>query len=246
MLVGSRVSRREVLQFSGVCVIQAAAASYVRDANGADDKATHCFLGESGWAFLIGMLLTEIPDDHKAKIAAIRSDTSYRRALKYKSTDHFKETYGERLIDYFLQQDEMRFFGSKIENTNDWPDDAQERHQIYFGMYRRLLERGKLGRIARVVVRTQDRSTTGRDQLFHEFLQTKLGIAEIHRERIKTEDLTQLVGFLTGLMRDEGELGGAKTKLARSTYLRKSLKVPEIDEAYLGEHTKYNVRNLII
>jgi hypothetical protein len=104
MLVDARVTRREVLRFSGAYVIQAAAASYVPDANDTNDKVTHCFLGESGWAFLIGMLLTEIPEDHKAKIAAIRGETSYRRVLKYKSTDHFKVTYGEMLIDYFCSK----------------------------------------------------------------------------------------------------------------------------------------------
>jgi hypothetical protein len=237
------ISRRKIIQLSGLSVIRAG-SSHSNDEHNADDKIIHCFIGESDGPLLVGMLLTEMPDEHRANIGAIRSALSYRRVLRYKSTDHFKVAFGERLIDYFLKQREMRFFGLRTIRFREWPDDVQERHQIYFGIYRHLLERGKLGKTPRVIIRTQDRSKTGRDQFFHEFLQKELGVSEIRRENIKTEDLTQLVEFLTGLMRDERTVGQAHAKLSLATYLRKSLDVPEIDEKVLRDHPKFNVRNL--
>src|SRR5215472_14761379 len=129
--------------------------------------------------FFIGSLLTQNPEDHKRELFSIRANANYRSMLKYRSTDHFKVNYAKHIIDYFLQQNEMRFFGFKINFVSDWPDNVDERYALYFGMYKKLLIRSKSNKATHIVIETQTRTTTGRDEIFWEFLKTELAGAEI-------------------------------------------------------------------
>src|SRR5215469_18951727 len=114
----------------------------------------------------------------------------------------------------------MRFFGFKINFVSDWPDNVDERYALYFGMYKKLLIRSKSNKATHIVIETQTRTTTGRDEIFWEFLKTELAGAEIHRVRERNNDLTQLVGFFTGLMRDDRELE-SETKKRLFSYVRR-------------------------
>src|SRR5690242_4830445 len=139
--VAPRVSRRRVIEVLTLSPIQGLPRLNV-DANAADDEATYYYLGESGWsgphvALFIGMVLTRNPVDHKKAISAIRQEIKYRSVLRYRSTDHFKVAYGKEVIRYFLTQNEMRFFGFKVKIVDDWPDSADDRHALYFSMYKR-------------------------------------------------------------------------------------------------------------
>ena len=249
MLVAPKVTRRQVIQISTLSFIQSLLGVFGY-ANAVDDRATYCYLGESGWCgphvdFFIGILLTENPPDHKKEISSIREYTNYRSVLRYRSTDHFKVAYGKRIIKYFLEQGEMKFIGLKVNFVNDWPNIPDERYALYFGMYKKLLLRGKLNRTTGIVIQTQTRTTTGRDEIFWQFLTREMGGPEIRRVRAKNDDLTQLVGFLTGLMRDERKLK-SEAKMSLFSYLRESLDVESLDEAHLGAHPKFNVRNLLV
>lgn len=249
MLVAPTITRRQAIQISALSLIQTL-IGIIGDANALDAKPMYCYLGESGWGgphvdFFIGILLTQNPADHKGEIVSIRAFTSFRSVLRYRSTDHFKVAYGKHVIDYFLQQEEMKFFGFRVNFVNDWPDIADERHALYFGMYKKLMIRGKVNRATNSVILTQTRTTTGRDNLFWQFLTTEMGISEIRRVRAKNDDLTQLVGFLTGLTRDERKLQ-SEAKMSLFSYLRQSLNVESLDETHLGEHPKFNVRNLVV
>jgi hypothetical protein len=76
-------------------------------------------------------------------------------------------------------------------------------------------------------------------------METELGISEIRRVRERNADLTQLVGFFTGLMRDGREVE-AEAKKNLFSYVRGKLNVEALDEKHLGDNPKFNVRNLLV
>jgi hypothetical protein len=249
MLAAPKLTRRQAIQISTLSLIQYLLGG-IESVNALDDRPAYCYLGESGWCgphvdFFIGNLLTKIPEDHKREIFSIRANTNYRSVLRYRSTDHFKVPYAKEIIRYFLEQDEMKFHGFKVKFVSDWPDISDERYALYFGMYKKLLIKSGSNRATRIMVHTQTRTTTGRDEIFWQFLKTELGVPEIRRVRGRNDDLTQLVGFFTGLMRDERELE-SEAKKSLFSYLRESLNVESLDEMHLGEHPKFNVRNLLV
>jgi hypothetical protein len=65
------------------------------------------------------------------------------------------------------------------------PDSADVMHALYFSMYKRLLTRWRINKTAKIVTNTQARTTTGRDEMFWEFLRTEMSVSDLHRVRAK-------------------------------------------------------------
>jgi hypothetical protein len=96
----SRINRRQFVAGAGALLAAPALAKAA--------TPVWTYRGTSG-RVLVGWLTTTDPERHELAIAALRTETGYRRPLSYASTDRLKLPFALAVIDHLAASDDMAF-----------------------------------------------------------------------------------------------------------------------------------------
>jgi hypothetical protein len=233
----SFLSRRD---FVGLALAAISAPLLARAAH-AERTSLVCYLDESGrpqdQGFAVGLLAVADPSKHAGKINELRREVGYFRTLRYKSTDRQKIAFVKRLTDYFLAEEDLAFFGMVGGRQNRWPDSTDDRATLYATHYSHVI------RMARCELTCLDQfvrerhATTDRDAALDRFLGQLTDPGSRAQIPAPKDDLSQLCGFLTGLMH------------SRNAAIASSVKRELIDHCLprlAVDPRKYQVRELSI
>lgn len=148
------------------------------------------------------MLLTDSADRLNAEIERLRRETGYRREIRYSSTDEARIPFGCALIDYFVEEQGLRFRAVIVsDQLGTWPRGAAERDARYFARYRDMLERDiqNLGSARIGLPPRRNR----RNELLQNALLPMAGGPEVERSGPTPSNIAQLAGLLAGCIRAE-------------------------------------------
>lgn len=237
----ARPSRRQFVQLAAGALALSSGATNAQAA-----PSTHVFFHQTGSVrksgFYLGALITENPQQHRDAVAAMREATSYRRTLRYKSTDTHKIPFCHRWIDYFVATRGIRFVGGPVK-LEDWPDLSRKKDIVYFAAHKRLLDLAGLPADTSLLIHTLNVGFEARTlALFKSFQSNLPWPATAGKEHPTEEPLLQIADLFTGSLQDGSD---SKTKLKLIGYLRKSLNVERLDETSLRNSSLFRVREIV-
>jgi hypothetical protein len=227
-------SRRDLLTLA----VAAVSLSTTSGRASADADSGTLYLDQSGgpWKppLCLGALVVGNSDQHRTAIERIRDETGYRRVLEYRTTDRRKLPYCEKLFDYVLDAEDIRFAAATL--TAGEPTAKDRRPRVMSARVHDLLEAGHLAPAPTWTVVMQSRSERSvEDQLSRTLKQVLPKSDALQTSKAAADPLLQLAGLLTGCVR--AEIAGTKcpTKLQILDLLRKRLGTASLLNASLPE-----------
>lgn len=226
-----RLSRRSFMGLGlAAAVAPASAASPIPAA----------FLGQSGeprsGRFVIGLLSTTDEAGLRAAVETLRARTSYRRVLRWRSTDRYRLAFARGLIDAVATRPDTRFSALDIDLAA-WPGRGPARDAIVGRALDELLasappgasvtmtDTGDRGKFGALVV------AAGRGQL-------------VTVGNFASDDLLQAAGFLAGLAASAGAGAPGVARDGLLAHLKARLAVGDIGARAANQNPAFRVRTL--
>ncbi len=256
--MGEHLDRRHLIGTT-TAVIATLASNHMAEALQGARQSLHCVVVENNTlnndGYSVSMLAFRDLDKHLSKLSDIRKKISYRRHLKFSSTDRRKIPYAEMAIAYFVATPDLKGHIVRVDKFTNWHGHtAAARREIYFGIYRRLFDSIQHQTRSETSVHLWQRSPNGiRDQQLIDVIKEKLGprssVSAGGRQLEGDTDDIELLRFASLLFgtiaRDLEDKGGHKrvstTKLKIRNTLRAALRVPNLSHELLVSSGKFGV-----
>lgn len=191
---------------AGLCAPAAMGAAFTAP------SATRCLVQESGscsnWPLVIGALVTNSLDRRNAELDELRRATGYRRQIRHNATDEARIPFGRALIDYFIQDDGIRFRALILDDElGTWPRSPAERDARYLARYADLLDDGAINLAVSIGIPTRKNR---RSAFLHGALRSIASETEVERLDAAVSNMAQLAALLAGCVRADKTVAAAK------------------------------------
>jgi len=182
---------------AGLCAPAAMGAAFTAP------NAAHCLVQESGscsnWPLVIGALVTDSVDRRNAEVDELRRATGYHRRLRHNASDEARIPFGRALIDYFIQDDGIRFRALILDDElGTWPRSPAERDARYFARYTDLLGDGAINLAVSIGIPMRKNR---RNELLRGALRSIASETEVEGLDAPVSNMAQLAALLTGCVR---------------------------------------------
>lgn len=195
---------------------------------------TALFIDESGegrTTNVIGVLRSSATTKNETIIKALRKKNKYTRELKYRSTDKFKVSFAQDLIDHFFEDPSLSFYGRFISKKDINPGDIGEDTIVNINIKKIVLDATKGAKSLLLI--TTDRRGYSASTFDENYFKNKLHVPCSLKYESDNYELSQLADLFTGSLNAGDTIStGNSIKSELRNYLEKKLKVKNLSEIY--------------